>query len=263
MRLLRILMLTSLSLLLAGTALALDINKDFWNRTGQPANDCEVILSGTQVLSCRYDGDAGMEFPNFTLTYENINGQPVTVLHWSGLLVANGAAVHLGFCTPDGQILGMRWTWNGDPIGPVTQLDLQPAITGVGLTVSNTLSLSLWPITWPIVPPPVYIGDVTAYYFSTRLPITNLNNNMLSSWTPLAVYPVRVGMSPALALDSGMATAFQAPAPPSGAAAVVWVMDVNSTASTTQASRDFIQFTLSGPVSTTSSTWGHIKTLYR
>lgn len=263
MRLLRIFTLVTLSLLLAGSALALDINKDFWNQTGSPANDCEVIISGWQTLSCVYNGDAGMEFPDFVATQETIGGQQRTVLRWSGLMVLPGQKVHLGFCTPDGVILGMRWTLDGVPVGPVTQVDVQPALTGVGLLVNNTLTLSLWPVTWPIVPPPVYIGDVTAYYFSSVLPIGSLNNTMLPLWSPLAVVPVRAGWAPAVNLASGASTQFAAPAPPAGAVAVVWVMDVNSSASPTQASRDFVQFRLADPVPATGATWGRLKTLYR
>jgi hypothetical protein len=263
MKLLRVLAAVSLFMLLAGTALALDINKDFWNLTGQMANDCEIIIDGIQTLSCNYNGDAGMEFPNFVVSYEDIGGSPKTVLRWSGLVVAPGAKVHLGFCTPGGVILGMRWTWNGVPIGPVTQVDVQPTPAGVGLVASNVLNLSLWPIEWPIIPPPVYIGPVTVYYFSSLLPIGSLNNTMLPLWTPLAVVPIRTGMLPELSLPAGGSTTFTAPAPPSGAVSAVWVMDVNTTPSTVQASRDFVQFDLSGPVPAASTTWGRVKSLYR
>lgn len=263
MKLLRVLAAVSLFMLLAGTALALDINKDFWNRTGQPANDCEVIIEGIQTLECVYNGDAGMEFPNFAVTYEDIGGSMKTVLRWSGLLVPPGAKVHLGFCTPGGVILGMRWTWNGTPIGPVTQVDVQPALSGVGLVVTNGLTLSLWPVTWPIIPPPVYIGDVTVYYFSSLLPIGSLNNTMLPLWTPLATVPVRVGMTPELALPASGTTTFTAPAPPVGAVSAVWVMDVNTSASTVQASRDFVQFEIPGVVPAQGTTWGRVKSLYR
>jgi hypothetical protein len=263
MKLLRVLAAVSLFMLLAGTALALDINKDFWNLTGQMANDCEVIIDGVQVLTCHYDGDAGMQFPSFVVTYEDIGGSPKTVLHWSGLLVPPGAKVHLGFCTPGGVILGMRWTWNGTPIGPVTQVDVQPAPVGIGLVATNALNLSLWPITWPIVPPPVYIGDVTVYYFSSLLPIGSLNNTMLPAWSPLAAVPIRVGMTPELALPAGGFTTFMAPAPPAGAVSAVWVMDVSTSASTVQASRDFVQFEIQGVVPAQGTTWGRVKGLYR
>lgn len=263
MRLVRILTLVTLSLLLAGTALALDINKDFWNRTGQAANDCEIILSGTQTLSCRYDGDAGMAFPAFELTYDTIDGQPVTVLRWSGLTVPSGSKVHLGFCTVDGMILGMRWTLDGVPVGAVTQVHLQPAATDIGLVVANTLTVSLWPITWPIVPPPVYIGDVTVCYFASLLPIGSLNNTMLPLWTPLATNPIRVGMTPELALAANATTTFQAPAPPEGAISAVWVVDVNSSPTATQATRDFVQVDITGVVPADETSWGRLKTLYR
>lgn len=263
MKLLRVLTAVSLFLLLAGTALALDINKDFWNTTGQTVNDCEIIIEGVQTLDCVYNGDAGMEFPNFAVTYEDIGGTPKTVLRWSGLMVPAGAKVHLGFCTPGGVILGMRWTLDGVPVGPVTQVDVQPTLTGVGLVATNGLTLSLWPITWPIIPPPVYIGDVTVYYFSSLLPIGALNNAMLPAWTPLAIAPIRVGMPPALMLPAGGFTTFTAPAPPVGAVSAVWVMDVNTTPSTLQASRDFVQVEIPGVVSTTGTTWGRVKSLYR
>jgi hypothetical protein len=263
MRLVRILTLVTLSLFVAGSALALDINKDFWNTTGQVANDCEIIIEGFQTLSCRYDGDTGMEFPNFELTYETIGSQPRTILRWSGLTVPSGAKVHLGFCTEAGVLLGMRWTLDGVPIGPVTQVDVQPTLTGVGLVATNSLTLSLWPIEWPILPPPVYIGDVTAYYFATALPIGSLNNTMLPLWTPLAVSPVRVGWAPPLALGPNVGTTFTAPLPPPGAVSVVWVMDANTSAAPAQASRDFVQFPIPDPVPAAGETWGRIKTLYR
>jgi hypothetical protein len=263
MRLVRILTLVTLSLFFAGTALALDINKDFWNMTGQPANDCEIILEGSQTLSCRYDGDAGMEFPNFELLYETIGGQPRTVLRWSGLTVPSGAKVHLGFCTEAGVLLGMRWTLDGVPIGPVTQVDVQPTLTGVGLVATNSLTLSLWPISWPILPPPFYIGPVTAYYFAGPLPIGSLNNATLPLWAPLAVSPIRAGWTPELVLGPNLGTTFTAPPPPPGATSVVWVMDVNTLATPAQATRDFVQFPIPDPVPASGPTWGRLKGLYR
>jgi hypothetical protein len=262
-KLLRVLVLLSLSLLLCGPASALTLNKDFWNKTGQLANDCEIILDGCQAITCHYDGDPGMEFPVFTVTCEEIGGGLRTVLRWSGLTVAPNAKVHLGFCSSGGTILGMRWTRDGVPIGAVTQLDLAAPVVGTSLVLANTLTYSLWPVTWPILPPPVYVGGVTVYYFASPLPLASLNNTMLPAWSPVAVNVLRAGMTPALALGSAEQTGFTDPAPPAGAGAAVWVVDVNSEATTVQPSRDFVQFALTGPTAAPAPTWGRIKSLYR
>lgn len=265
MRLVRMLtLLTALLLLGCGTALAWDLNKDFWNTTGQVVNDIEIILDGTQVITDHYDGDAGMQWPSFVVSYETIGGVPKTVLRWSGMVVAPGAKIHVGYSTAaGGPCQGIRWTRDGVPVGPVAQLDLAQATPGVAITVGNTLTLSLWPVSWPIVPDPIYVGAVTVYYFSSFLPLSNLNNTLLPTWTPLRVNTLRAGMLPALAIAPGAWTTFTDPNRPSGAVSAVWVMDVNTTPSTVQASRDFVQYDISGPTRAQGSSWGRIKSLYR
>lgn len=263
MRLLRVLAVLAFSLLLCGPASAWDLNKDFWNTTGQVVNDLEIILDGSQAITDHYDGDAGMQWPGFAVTYEDIGG-PKTVLRWSGMSVPPGAKVHVGFSTAaGGPCVGMRWTLDGVPVGPVVQLDVQQTTPGVALTVQNTLTLSLWPIEWPILPPPVFIGDVTVYYFSSFVPLSNLNNAMLPAWTPVRVNVLRQGFLPPLQLGPGASTTFTDPNRAPGALSAVWVMDVNTSTSTTGASRDFVQYDVTGPTPAGGSSWSRIKSLYR
>jgi hypothetical protein len=247
-------------LLLSVPALAWDLNKDLTNTTGQIANDLEIILDGTVTVTGHYDGDAGAHFTNFTTSVQTMNGAPRTVLSWSGLSIAPGGTVHVGYSAGTMRCLGAFWTHDGQTIGPVTQVDLQSRNGGFAIQATNDLSYSLWP-TWPFVPPSYEIGPVTVYYFSSGLPLSSLNAATLPSWTPLRVNVLVPSGSPVL-IGSGLTFSLTDPRPAPGATASVWVLSIDSGPGTSGA-RDFAQLTIDHPIATEGGTWGGLKSLFR
>ena len=247
--------------------MAWDLNKDFYNNTGLVANDIEIYLDGAVAIIEHYDGEAGVAFPVFETFTQDMNGSARTVLRWSGYTVPSGGKMHVGFSATAASIIGWCWTYNGVPIGPVTQMDLQPTLGGLGIQATNTLTYSLWP-TGPWTPPPYVVTDVTVYYFPALLPLASLNNAMLPAWTPIGsaiILPPGSGTPVA----PGGAVGFSAPSPPPGAVSAVWVVGLNtadpggSTVSVVAGSTDFVQYDLRGSVPVDRSSWGEIKSMYQ
>jgi hypothetical protein len=249
----------SVCLLLSAPALAWDLNEDLTNTTGQAANAVEIVLDGSVTVTDHYDGDAGAHFPGFSTTVQTMNGASRTVLRWSGLTVGSDGSVHVGCSASAMRCLGVRWVLDSQVLGPAKQVDLQPLSGGFAIQAANDLSYSLWPA-WPFVPPSYEIGPVTVYYFSSRLPLSSLNDATLPTWAPLRVNVLVPAGSPAL-IGSGLSFSLTDPHPAPGATASVWVLSVS--AGTTAPTKDFAQFAIQNPISTEADTWGGMKALFR
>ena len=101
-------------------------NWDFTNWTGQPANDLHLALHGPTQLSDVYTGPLNpFGLPDASSGYDPAGD--VYNLSWSGVTVASGGVVHVGFCTDlplvDFPTMGGMpphyWTWNGVPLNPI------------------------------------------------------------------------------------------------------------------------------------------------
>jgi hypothetical protein len=259
-------------LLLPAVCLAWDLNKDFYNNTGQLVNDIEIILDGSPTVTEHYDGDDGGIFPNFQAYSETINGATRTILRWSGLSVLPGQKVHVGYSAGGVRCIGMRWTYNGVPVGPVWQGDIQPRLGGIGIEFTNTLVYSLWPVSWPVDPPGYYITKVEVFYFPALLPLPSLNYAALPTWTPIrrnVLWPASPKPSAPLETQSGMyvgpgaSTTFTDPNPALSAVSAVWVVELNTAPTGGGGSTDFVQFNLLGGTPVPPSTWGRLRELFR
>jgi hypothetical protein len=259
----RLLVLSALSLLLVFPAAssAWDLNKDFYNTTGHLANDIEIYLDGTPIVTDHYDGDTGSVFPVFQTFTQQMNGTTRTVLRWSGNSVPPGGKMHVGYTAGGARILGWCWTYNGQPIGPVWQVDLQPTLGGLGIQLRNDLTYTLWPV-WPYDPPRYYITGVVVYYFPAMLPLASLNNATLPTLTPLLTNVIVPGGS-GLYVDNGGSIAFNDPNPPTSAVSAVWVVGLNTAPAGSNGSTDFVQYNVMGVVPTAQPTWGQVKALYQ
>lgn len=111
------------------------------NRTGQPANDLEVYLTGKVTISQHWNSGSN-PFMNFTVTYDPVNN--VTILRWSNGIVNPGEWVHTCLYVQASQITYRyltQWTWNGVPIGTVgasISNDFQDNGGGKIMEVGNT-----------------------------------------------------------------------------------------------------------------------------
>ena len=103
------------------------LNWDFWNFTGNVANDFHIVVESGTFSPDPLKGEVliGVPFPNFSVShvYYDNNGDLDTILAWSGanvptplnpLVPLPGEVAHIGAYMKDsGKILAAYWTSNG------------------------------------------------------------------------------------------------------------------------------------------------------
>lgn len=119
------------------------LNWDFFNFTGQQANDFAII-----VESANYNPNefvVGMPFPNLTVTHGDYlpwHAGNETKIEWSGAVVNPNGTAHIGLdMVGAGRILDAYWTLNGAKIG--LSLAISYELTEIRLGNSGAIHMDL------------------------------------------------------------------------------------------------------------------------
>jgi hypothetical protein len=186
------------------------VNKDFVNCTGQTANNFEWLVQGSYTISGllgSYSGN-GSSYPLFTsltATSATATGIPApngpdTLFTWSGVSVPNGATAHVGLDLPGSEFITLETYWtstttvNGTTtttnLGCVNQVPINQGHSHFWHEpVNSVLDVPPGNIAYDNVAQacdsvPLYIGNITLLWYAAKVPLADLNANMLSSGPP-------------------------------------------------------------------------------
>jgi hypothetical protein len=155
-------------------------NWDFFNQTGQEANDLHIGLVGPTALTNIYTGSLNpFGMPDGGSGLDPVTG--IYSLNFSGATVLPGGLAHIGFCSDrpvfrtqgEGGLPPFYWTWNGQPLpgGPPlpgfswswgTSQGSSSSHLRLGLSNDNSIPIEIVSLSLHSVSSPLSLDELTS-----------------------------------------------------------------------------------------------------